>query len=316
MSLLGFVARRIAFLAATVAAVSLLIFALTQLLPGDVATMILGMSATPEDLATLRRHMGLDRPALVQYLDWAGRVLRGDLGVSTRFKLPVGPILRDALGNTMWLVAMGLASAIPIGLFVGVISGLRAGRVVDHTLSAAALFAASLPEFVTGAVLIVLMSTWLGWFPAFSPMETGLSLPERLHRLVLPSISLNMVILAYIIRMMRAGLIEVMATPYVRAAILKGLPLPTVIVRHALPTALGPAINVMAMSIGWMAGGLVVVESMFGYPGLGRLLVFAIQNRDIPLIQAISLLVATAYAFGNLLADILQRLLDPRTRDD
>jgi peptide/nickel transport system permease protein len=315
MSLVGFVLRRLAMLAATLLAVSVLIFALTQVLPGDVATMILGMSATPEDLATLRRQMGLNRPAVVQYVDWLTAVLGGDLGVSTRFKQPVTALLGDRLWNSAKLAGVGLVLAIPSGVLLGVVAGLRRGRLIDHALSAATLFGAAMPEFVTGAVMILLFSTWLGWFPPFSAVEPGMGIWPQLHRLVLPAIALNLVILAYVLRMMRASMIQVMASPYVLAAVLKGLPRRIVIVRHALPTALGPTITVMALSVGWMFGGLVIVESMFGYPGLGRLLVFAIQNRDVPLIQAICLVVAAIYALANLLADAAHRALDPRTRD-
>jgi peptide/nickel transport system permease protein len=315
MSLLVFVGRRLALLVVTLFAVSVLIFTLTQVLPGDVATMILGMSATPEDLATLRRQMGLNRPAVVQYVDWLTAVLTGDLGVSTRFKQPVTALLGDRLWNSAKLAAVGLLFAIPSGVLLGVEAALRRGRLTDYALSAVALFGAAMPEFVTGAVMILLFSTWLGWFPPFSAIEAGMSAWEQLHRLVLPAVALNLVILAYVLRMMRVSMIQVMASPYVLAAALKGLPRRIVIVRHALPTALGPTLAVMALSLGWMFGGLVIVESMFGYPGLGRLLVFAMQNRDVPLLQAICLVVATGYALANLLADVLHRVLDPRTRD-
>lgn len=315
MSLATFIARRVAFLVLTLFVVSVLIFSLTQVLPGDVATMILGIMATPEDLATLRQQLGLGRPAVVQYWEWLTSFLAGDLGTSTRFKQPVASLLADRLINSAKLASAGLLIAIPGGIALGVVAGLRHGRAADHALSGFTLFAAAMPEFVTGAVLIVVLSTWLGWFPPFSAIETGMGVAEQVHRLVLPAVSLNLVILAYMLRMMRASVIEVMGSPYVHAAVLKGLPRRVVIFRHVLPTALGPTLNVIALCIGWMAGGLVIVESMFGYPGLGRLLVFAIQNRDVPLIQAISLVVAGIFAFANLFADLLHRILDPRTRD-
>ena len=315
MSFASFILRRLAFLVVTLLVVSVLIFSLTQVLPGDVATMILGIMATPEDLATLRQQMGLGRPAVVQYWDWLSSFLAGDLGISTRFKRPVASLLADRLVNSAKLASAGLLLAIPGGLALGVIAGLRHGRTVDHVLSGFTLFAAAMPEFVTGAILIVVLSTWLGWFPPFSAIEPGMGLIDQVHRLALPAVSLNLVILAYMLRMMRASVIEVMGSAYVHAAVLKGLPRRMVIFRHVLPTALGPTLNVIALCIGWMAGGLVIVESMFGYPGLGRLLVFAIQNRDLPLIQAISLVVAGIFAFANLFADLLHRFLDPRTRD-
>lgn len=316
MSLPVFVLRRLVLLAVTLLCVSLIIFAITQVLPGDVATMIMGQSATPEDLAMIRKQLGLDRPATVQYLDWLGGALSGDLGISTRFSQPVASLLWERIVNTAKLAGAGLAIAVPLGIGLGIFAALRAGRPIDHVLSTATLFGTAMPEFVTGAVLIIVFATWLGWFPPFSAIEAGMGAGAQLHRLVLPAVSLSLVILAYILRMMRASLIEVIGSPYIRAAVLNGLPRYRVILRHALPTALGPTLTVLALSIGWMVGGLVIVENMFGYPGIGRLLVFAIQNRDIPLIQAISLLAATAYALANLLADVAGRMLDPRTRND
>jgi peptide/nickel transport system permease protein len=313
--MMRFVLRRGGFFVLTVLAVSILIFALTQVLPGDVATMILGQSATPEDLATLRRQLGLDQSAVVQYWRWAHGMLTGDLGISTRFNQSVASILSDRLAASAWLAFAGLLLAIPGGMGFGILAGLRPGRVFDHLVSSASLFAAALPEYVTGAFLIMMFSTGLGWFPPFSATESGMSLTEQAHRLVLPAITLNLVVLAYTIRMMRASMIEVMASPFVRAAVLQGLPRATIIFRYALPNALGPTVTVIALSIGWTAGGLVIVENMFGYPGIGRMLVFAIQNRDMPMIQAISLVIATIYALANFAADLINRLLDPRTGD-
>lgn len=307
-----FILRRLILLAVTLWAVSVVIFSITQVLPGDVAVMTLGLQATPEDLETLRKQMGLNRPAIIQYLDWAKGIFVGDFGISTRFHRPVAPILIQKIMNSLWLGSVGFMISIPIGFLFGIVAGLRPGRPIDHFLSGFSLYFTAMPEFVTAAVLIVLFSTKLGWFPPFSSIDPDATLLKRLHGLILPGIALSMVIVAYTLRMMRASLIEVMQSMYVRAAILKGLPRHKVIIRHALPTALGPTITVTALSIGWMMGGLVIVESMFGYPGMGRLLVFAIHNRDIPLIQAISLVVASAYAVGNLLADILCKVIDPR----
>jgi peptide/nickel transport system permease protein len=312
----AFILRRLSLLGVTLFCVSLIIFAITQILPGDVATMIMGMSATPEDLATIRRQLGLDRPALVQYLDWLGGALSGELGTSTRFNQPVADLLWDRVVNTAKLAGVGLAFAIPAGIGLGIFAGLRAGRPIDHVLSTATLFGTAMPEFVTGAVSIIVFATWLGWFPPFTAIQAGMGVGQQLHQLALPAFSLSLVILAYILRMMRASVIEVISSPYVRAAVLNGLPRYRVILRHVLPTALGPTLTVLALSIGWMVGGLVIVENMFGYPGIGRLLVFAIQNRDIPVIQAVSLLAAAAYALANLLADVASRILDPRIRND
>jgi len=309
-----FVGRRLLLLLFTLLAVSLLIFTLTQLLPGDVATMILGMSATPEDLATLRERLGLNEPFWEQYGLWLGKLLQGDLGISTRFDRPVTELIGDRLANSAILGGLSLAIAVPVGIGCGILAALKPQSAFDQTASSITIFAIALPEFVTGALLIMIFSTWLGWFEPFSALDSSVTGWERVSRFVLPALALSFVILGYILRMVRAEMIRTLQSPFVRTARLKGLKRSTIVFRHALPLAMGPAVTVIALCLGWIAGGLVVVESMFGFPGLGRLLVFAIQNRDVPLIQAISLIVAALYAGGNLLADLVQRWLDPRTR--
>lgn len=311
-SVVRFVLRRLALLLLTLFAVSVLIFSITQLLPGDVATMILGMQATPQDLATIRAQLGLDQPSIVQFGRWLGGVLQGDLGVSTRFQRPVVEILGPPLKNSLVLATAGILFAVPLGLALGLICALRRNSHLDYAISSISIFAAAMPEFVTGGLMIIVFSTWLGWLPPFAGSGSARTLIQSVSELILPILSLSFVILAYILRMMRASVTEVLDSPFVKAALLKGLDRRRVIVFHVLPVALGPTLSVIALSIGWMAGGLVIVESLFGYPGIGRLLVFVISNRDIPLLQAISLIVAAVYAFANLAADLGQRLLDPR----
>jgi peptide/nickel transport system permease protein len=310
-----FVVRRLLLLLFTLLAVSLLIFTLTQVLPGDVATMILGMSATPDDLATLRERLGLNEPFWDQYALWLGKALHGDLGISTRFDRPVTELIGDRLANSAILGGFGLAIAVPIGIGCGILAALKPQSSFDQTASSITIFAIALPEFVTGALLIMIFSSWLGWFEPFSTLDSTVTGWARVSRFVLPALALSFVVLGYILRMVRAEMIKTLRSPFVRTAELKGLKRRTIVLRHALPLAMGPAVTVIALCLGWIAGGLVVVESMFGFPGLGRLLVFAIQNRDVPLIQAISLIVAALYAGGNLLADLAQRWLDPRTRE-
>lgn len=311
-SLYGFVARRLILLVVTLFAVSVLIFAITQLLPGDVATMILGMSATPEDLATLRRQLGLDQPALTQFVTWLGGILQGDFGMSTRFHRPVVDVLAVPLANSALLGGIGAIIAIPLAIGLGLLCAIYPHSIFDHATSGITLFAAAMPEFVTGGLLIVIFSTWLGLVPPFATASSDKSVYQIGVELILPVAAISLVILAYILRMMRASTIDVLDSQYVKAALLKGLSRRRIILAHVLPTALGPTLAVVALSIGWMAGGLVIVESLFGYPGLGRLLVFAIQNRDVPLLQAIALVIAAVYAVANLCADLAQRLLDPR----
>jgi peptide/nickel transport system permease protein len=312
-SLPWFIARRLVLLAVTLLAVSILIFVITRVLPGDVATMILGQYATPEDLVTLRRRLGLDQPAVMQFITWLGAALHGDFGLSTRFQLPISDVLREPLRNSAVLGAAGVLFAVPTGLVLGLFCALRRGSIWDHLISGFTVFMAAMPEFVTGGLLVIVFSTWLGWLPPFAGSGGSQSLGRSAVELILPVASLSLVILAYILRMMRASAAEILASQFVKAAILKGLGRRRIFLRHVLPMALGPTLAVTALSIGWMAGGLVIVESLFGFPGIGRLLVFAIQNRDVPLLQAISLVVASVYAVANLGADVAQRLLDPRT---
>jgi peptide/nickel transport system permease protein len=311
-SLPWFIARRLVLLAVTLLAVSILIFVITRVLPGDVATMILGQYATPEDLATLRGRLGLDQPAVIQFLSWLGAALTGDFGVSTRFQLPVSDVLRQPLRNSALLGTVGVLFAVPAGLALGLFCAVRRGSIWDHLISGVTVFMAAMPEFVTGGLLIIVFSTWLGWLPPFAGNSESPSLARSASELILPVASLSLVILAYILRMMRASAAEILASQFVKSAILRGLSRHRIFLRHVLPMALGPTLAVTALSIGWMAGGLVIVESLFGFPGIGRLLVFAIQNRDVPLLQAISLIVASVYAVANLGADVAQRLLDPR----
>lgn len=312
----AFVARRLLLLVLTLLAVSILIFSITQLLPGDVATMILGMQATPEDLVTLRHRMGLDRPWFLQFASWIWGIVHGDLGISTRFQRPVTTVLEEPLRKSALLAFAGVAVAVPLGLGLGLLCALRRNSLVDRVVSGFTVFGAAMPEFVSGGLFIVVFSTWLHWLPPFASASSRETTGQVVVALILPVASLSLVILAYILRMMRASAIDVLDSQYVKAAVLRGLSKRRVVVFHVLPIALGPTLSVIALSVGWMAGGLVIVESLFGYPGIGRLLVFAIQNRDIPLLQTISLIVAGVYALANLGADVAQRLLDPRVAEE
>jgi peptide/nickel transport system permease protein len=308
----AFFGRRIVLLLLTLWAVSILIFAITRLLPGDVATMILGMSATEQDLATLRHQMGLEQPAVTQYLNWLGGLLQGDLGMSLRFQRPIAEVLRQPLENSAILGIAGTLFAMPLGIGLGVLSALWRGSLFDRVVSGISLFAAAMPEFVTGGILIVVFSSWLGWLPAFAGASDDPSLGQRAAELIMPILALSFVIIAYILRMTRASVVETLDSDFVRAAVLKGISWPRIIFHHVLPVSLGPTLQVIALSVGWIASGLVVVESLFGISGVGRLLVFAIQNRDIPLLQTICLIVAGVYAVANMAADLGQRVLDPR----
>jgi peptide/nickel transport system permease protein len=312
--MLGFLARRLAFLLFTLWLVSVITFGVTQILPGDVARAILGQEATPEDLARLHAELGLDRPAPERYVTWLSGVLRGDPGKSLRLGIPAGPLIWERLQRSLVLGGLTFIVAVPLALALGVVAGLYRDRLPDYAISMSTLVAVSLPEFVTGSVLILVVAAWLGLLPPTSMQATMLPLHQALPYLVLPVATLTLVMLAHTARMARASMIEVMSSPYIRTAILKGLPWWRVVLRHALPNALVPAITVVAMNTGWLIGGLVVVENVCGYAGLGRLLVEAIQDHDVPVLQAIALIIAAIYGIANLCADVLYTRLNPRIR--
>lgn len=309
-----FLLRRISLIVLTLFVVSLAIFGITEILPGDVAAKILGKGATPLDLANLRRDMGLDAPAYSRYLSWIFGVLQGDWGESLIQKRPVWTIIQPKLINSALLAGFAFLVAVPTAIATGVWAGLRPGSWGDHTVSTSSLVAISLPEFVTGILLIVIFSSTLHILPSSSIMLPGQSPLTKPIVLILPTLTLTGVLFAYIMRMTRANVIEVMETNYVRTAILKGLRTRTVIFRHVIPNAMLPTISVVAMNIGWMLGGLIIVDSVFSYPGLGRLVLTAITSRDLPLLQALSMLISAAYAFSNLFADLAYAVLNPRIR--
>lgn len=309
-----FLIRRIILVFLTLLVVSLAIFLVTEILPGDVATMILGQGATEENLAAVRAQLKLDRPAPVRYLDWMTGALRGDLGNSYVQKRPIVDIIGERLGNSALLALCALLVAVPLALIVGVWAGIQRDSWGDQTASILSLVAISLPEFVTGVILIIVFSSTLHLLPSSSIMLPGTSPLTRPQVMILPIVTLTAVLLAYIMRMTRSNVIEVMQSHYVRTAILKGLPMSRVILRHVLPNALLPTISVIGMNIGWMLGGLIIVESVFAYPGVGRLLLTSISSRDVPLLQAVALLIAATYAISNLLADISYSILNPRIR--
>lgn len=309
-----FILRRLALLAIVLPLVSLLTFYIVELLPGDTASIILGQDATPELLETKRAELGLDRPSLVRYGDWIWGVVQGDWGQSQRLNLPVGPILMDRFRNSLGLALLTFLIGVPTGIALGTIAGLARDRLPDRLISVGTLLAVSLPEFVTGVFLIFIFATQLGWLPPSSLIDDDASLLGSIRFLLLPAITMVLVMWAHITRMTRASVAEVMDGDYVRAATLKGLPTRTVVVQHALRNALLPTISVVAMNVGWLFGGLIVVENVFAYPGLGRFLLTGIRNQDIPVLLATTLLIALIYMLANLAADLLYRLLNPRLR--
>jgi peptide/nickel transport system permease protein len=291
---------------------SVLVFSATQLMTGNVAQMILGTFATPDAVAALEAKLGLDRPAIVQYASWLGRILTGDFGESLRMSLPIGPILLQRLGLSLILAAASLALVCIIGITAGVIAALRHRKPTDRALSALSLLGISMPEFVTGSVLILLFSSVL---PISGYVTFAEGWRSWLAHLALPVVTLTFIMLAHVMRTARVSMIEALASPYVRTAVLKGLPTSTVVVKHALRNALLPTVTVLGINVGYLVGGIVIVEMVFSYPGLGRLTILALQNRDVPLIQACTLTMSAIYILASFVTEIVYFLLNPRLRE-
>jgi peptide/nickel transport system permease protein len=306
--------RRLSFLLLTLLLTSLTIFVITQLLPGDVARVILGREASEAALASLRRQLGLDRPLPIQYLGWLGNFLLGEWGTSFSTGQAIRPLVLERLGNSLMLAGLTLAIAVPCAVVLGVVAALNENRPLDNLISVGSLSVVGLPEFVTGLLLIQLLAFQLRLLPASSSIRPDAGFLEALPMLVLPALTATLVLLAYIARLTRASVLEELRKSYVRTAALKGIPRRQVTYRHVLGNALLPTITVVAISFGWLISGLIVVENVFNYPGLGSLLMFAIDRRDLPLLQAITLVAVLGFALANLAADLLYALLNPRVR--
>jgi peptide/nickel transport system permease protein len=294
--------------------VSVLIFGIVQVLPGDVAVMILGTSATPADLTALRQKLGLDRPAPLRYADWVSGALRGEWGTSLLYQVPVRPLVLERLGRSAALAVLALAVAVPLAIGLGVLAALRRNGFFDQAVGLVTLVAVSLPEFIVGTVLILVLAFRFTVFPPSSLIDPRAGPWSVAPKLVLPVLTLVLALLAHMTRMTRASMLDVLEQPYIRAARLKGLRPRRVILRHALRNALLPTVGIVAINVGFLIGGIVVVETVFAYPGLGRLMVDAVNHRDVPVIQMAALVIALAYALANLAADLVYAWLDPRIR--
>ncbi len=309
-----FVVRRIGLALITLVLLSMLVFAGTQMLPGNVGRRVLGPFATQEAVEALNERLGTDRPVLVQYGDWVGSAVQGDLGFSISFSRPVREMLGRALWNSAKLAAVAFVIVVPLSILGGVVAGLRRGKLTDRVISIGGLSATVIPEFVSGIVLIIVFAIVLDWFPstATAPADSGFF--TQLHHLILPAIPLVLVLFGYIARITRAGVIESLDSDYARTATLKGLPRHRVIRRDVLRNALLPTIAVVASQIGYLIGGLVVVEVLFGYQGIGRLTFDAAQKADFPLLAGAVLVIGLAFQVSMLLADIAYSWLNPRIR--
>jgi peptide/nickel transport system permease protein len=311
----AFVLRRILLGLVTLFLVSVVVFAATQALPGDAARAILGRNATPESLAALRQQLHLDRPVLTQYTTWLGNFLTGDLGHSLVANEPVTKLIGKRVENSAFLMLLAGAISIPLSIVLGSVAARRRDRAFDHATSVLLLAFAALPEFVTAIALVVLFGTSVFHvLPAVSLIPPSDAPWSHLKELVLPTAALVLAVCPYIARIMRASMVEVLESDYVEMARLKGLPEQTVLWRHALPNGIAPAIQVIALNLAYLAGGIVVVEFVFGYPGVGGAFVDAVHNRDLPTVQALSILIAGVYVALNVIADIATILVSPRLR--
>lgn len=311
----GFIVRRLLLGLLVLVLVSIVVFLATQALPGDPARAILGRSATPASLAALRRQLNLDRPVLDQYWTWIAGLVHGDLGVSLAAQQPVSKLLAPKLVNSAVLVAIAALVSIPLSVAIGSWAALKREKIFDTVSSNLLLLLAAVPEFVVAVVLIILFATTVSnVLPAISTIPPGSRPWDHLSALVLPSLTLIIAVAPYVARIMRASMIEVLESDYVEMARLKGLPERVVLIRHALPNALGPVFQVIALNLAYLAGGIVIVEFVFNYGGIGSALQDAVLNHDLPVVQALAMLIAAVYVVLNLLADVATILVTPRLR--
>ncbi|MDE0114868.1 MAG: ABC transporter permease [Albidovulum sp.] len=295
--------------------VTIAVFAITMILPGNAAVMILGEYATPDQVAAMEERLGLNRPAAVQYLEWLFNLLQGDLGMSLRLSLPVSEVVGSAFANSALLAVTALLSVTVVAVPLGMIAALKRGTKADLGISLMAYVGTAMPEFVTATLLLVIFAApGNPLLPAGGFIPPGESVAGFFNHVILPAGALGLILTAHIARQVRSEMSDVLASDYIRAARLKGLRERRVLRGHALPNSLAPAVAVISLDIGYLLGGIIVVEEIFAWPGLGRLLILALENRDLPVIQAITLLLAMVYALSNLLSDLVIAAIDPRVR--
>ncbi|WP_273692127.1 ABC transporter permease [Ketogulonicigenium vulgare] len=298
----------------TLVLVSVLVFAGTEILPGDVAAAILGQNATPESLAALRADLGLNAGPFVRYFAWAGSVLHGDLGQSLANRQPVADLLWPRFWNTMALAAYAAVIAVPLAVGLGILSAAWRGSLFDRAANVIALATVSLPEYFLGLLLILFLSVQFGLLPSLADTYAGMGFPAWLRATTLPMLVLVLVTVAQIMRMTRTTVLAVMDQPYIETAFLKGLKNGRVVLRHAAPNAIAPIVNVVAFNMAYLIAGVVLVEAIFNYNGLGRFMVDAVSKRDLPMVQAAAMVFAAVYVVLNMIADIAAIALNPRLR--
>lgn len=311
-ALLSMVAVRIGLGLLTLWVVSAAIFISVELLPGDLAEAILGQSATEATLQAYRDRLGLERPPLERYVEWLAGAWHGDFGVSLANGQPISELIGVRLGNTLFLAALAAAAAIPLALVLGILAALYRNTWFDKGISVSTLTAISFPEFFVAYVLVLLLANKVNLFPALANIGADTAFGDRLYHSVLPALTLTLVVTAHMMRMTRASIINLLAQPYIEMAKLKGANPSRVILRHALPNAIAPISNVIALNLGYLVSGVVIVEVVFVYPGLGQLLVDSVTRRDVPVVQAACLIFAGTFILLNLVADVIAIISDPR----
>jgi peptide/nickel transport system permease protein len=307
-------ARRLPLTLITLWILSVCVFLGGQLLPGDVGRAVLGPLADARAVAHFNHEMGVDRSLSVQYWEWTRHLLGGDFGMSYTYRAPVAPFVADALGNSLKLAAVAFALVVPLGIAGGVWAALRRGTWTDRLITLCGQSLGILPEFISSIVLILIFGVWLRWLPMSADWPDGAGALTQIHYLLLPALPLVLIFFGYLARIARAGTVEALDADYTRTAVLKGLPWPLILRRHVLPNALLPTITVVASLVGYVAGGLVVIETLFHYRGIGSLIYTAARLRDFPMLEAAVLAVGVIYSLASVAADLLGALLDPRLR--
>ncbi|MFZ2997932.1 ABC transporter permease [Sphingobium sp.] len=308
------IGKRFASSILTLLLVSVTIFVIAQLLPGDAAQEVLGQSATADQVAALRHDMGLDRPAYVRYASWLGGMVSGDPGQSMVANMPVSEVIAERLPNSLLLAALTALVAVPVALSIGIGSAMNRGGRIDRALNVATLSMVAVPEFLVATIAVLIFSVKLRWLPSIAMASNDMGWGEYLGGVAMPILTLSVIVIAQMARMTRAAVIDQMDRPYVEMAVLKGVTPVRVIMKHVMPNAIAPIVNAMALSLSYLLGGAVIVETIFNYPGLASLMVNAVTSRDMPLLQACAMIFCTAYLLLMLIADVTAILANPRLR--
>tara|TARA_A100000164_G_scaffold367747_1_gene390076 strand:- start:430 stop:1386 length:957 start_codon:yes stop_codon:yes gene_type:complete len=306
--------KRIGLGLITLFIVSLITFVGVEVLPGDACTTYLEREAYGPALDACIKRLGLDIPSYERYLDWATNVMRGDFGYSLSGEMPINEVLGPRVKNSLVLASVSILIGIPLAIILGIITALWRDKLPDIIISTITIFSMTIPEFISATLLILIVAIWLGWLPGIVIIPSDATFYELLSNIILPVVAISMIMTAHMARMVRSSVIQVMASDYVQMAILKGVPYWKMVFRHVLPNALLPAINVVALTIAWLLGGVVVTEVVFNYPGLGRLVIESISNRDLPVVQALAIILASIYVGINLIADLMTLMLNPRLK--